>query len=244
MNGSEIEVEFEKSTKNKESLLSIKDIDILKNYEKRNKTKIQRLIIYKNSKNIDINKLEVWCDQYGLDPIVINEILQQYLDDCKVINFINDWVTEYNQYIPYFSNIVNSPNCLEFIYISGYVNYGIKNIDDRLDYNKAEKDPNSIVTGNQILSLTREKRSETRIITKNLIRFDTFYIPAIVPAINYYIKNDLLTWEFRNLYYKTITSEMIEPYILPMSNENDENLKIKIYNNKLLSLFRLLRSKV
>ena len=239
----EIDLEFQKSEKNKKSILSIKDFEILKNYEKRNRDKRQKVIIYKNRNNIDIKKLELWCDQYGLDSDVINDILQKYLDDSKVINFINEWVAENKQYIPYFSNILGSPNCLEFIYISGYVNYSIKNIDYRQDYNKIEKDPNSIVNGNKIIALTKEKRSETQIIIKNLIRFDTFYVPAIIPIISHYVKNNLLTWESKNFYYNTVTSDMIEPYILPNIKDDDaENQKTKIYNNKLLALFRLLRS--
>jgi hypothetical protein len=240
MTSTEIIDEYKKSKNNLESKLSNEDLVILNNYEKRNLNKIKKIRIIKN-KDIDQQKIELWCDQYGLDAVEINRLLVLYFKDYKLTSFVEDWVEKYKNYIPYFDELNSSTNVLEFIFISSYVNFGLANIDDRQDYKKAELDSNSSVTGIKILGLKKEVREKSYNI-KHLIRFDPIYVPAIIPVLLYYLENKSLTWETKNYYYRIVNSYMIEKYIIPSTNQNnDENTKIKIYNNKLLNVFRLLR---
>jgi hypothetical protein len=197
--------------------------------------------------SLDIKKLTIFCDQYGLDSGEIDRLLKQYFNDRKVNKFIYEWVAKYNNYIPYFENISKSPYVFEFIFISSYVNFSLANIDDRQDYVVATKDPNSLVTGNKIMGLLKEVKvnnnNNKEVTITHLIRFDPIYIPAVVPALVYYLDNNLFTWEVKNYYYKTVTSDMLEKYLIPENNQTKEEIrKIKIYNNKLLSVLRLLRS--
>lgn len=230
------------------SILSDDDIKSLKNYENRNKNKIKNISIFKNISDIDDTKVELWCDQNGLDYKTINKLILLYTKDHQVIKFVYSWVKKYINYIPYFPKMNNSPNLYEFIFISSYVNYSISNLDDRNDYITAEKDPISLVNGNKILGLLKEKKLNRKtgreeLTITHLIRFDQVYVPAVIPTLLYYIENNSFTWETKNYYYKSVTPDMIEKYLIPeIPNQKEENRKIKIYNNKLLSVLRLLRS--
>jgi hypothetical protein len=245
INPNDLLVEFNKSKNNILTFLLPEDIQVFKNYEKRNLDKIKKISIFKNT-NTDNKKIELWCNQYGLDPSEIDKLLNQFYKDYRVSIFVNEWVQKYIKYIPYFQNIANSPNVLEFILISSYVNLGISNIDDQQDYKKAIKDSNSLVTGTKIMGFKKET-IEKGVKILHLVRFDPIYVPAIVPALIYYLENKSFLWETKNYYYKNVTSDMIEKYLIPepvqLSSKNNEEIrKIKIYNNKLLSIFRLLRS--
>jgi hypothetical protein len=243
MDPNEIINEFNNSQKDLSSNLSIDDIQILKNYEKRNQKNIKKVSILKNTNALDNKKLEIWCEQHGLDYTEIQKLLKQYFNDHKVRIFIYEWVQKYNKYIPYFENLSKSSNILEFIFISSFVNYSIANIDDRTDYKVAIKDPNSLVTGNKIMGLLKEVDSKTKKVSiTHLIRFDPIYIPAVVPSLVYYLENNLLIWDVKNYYYKNVTSDMLEKYLIPESGSKEEIRKTKIYNNTLLSILRLLRS--
>ena len=237
MDSNELISEYNKINHNLTSTLSPDDIESLKNYEKRNRDKIRKVSIFKNSSKIDNKRVELWCDQNGLDYTTIDKLIQLYISDHRAVKFIYEWVQKYKNYIPYFPEMNN----LEFIFISSYVNYSIANLDDREDYLKELKDPISLVNGNKILGLLKEVKNKERYSIKHLIRFDQVYVPAVIPALLYYVENNLFTWATKNYYYRTVTPYMIEKYLIPESNVKEENRKIKIYNNKLLSLLRLLR---
>jgi hypothetical protein len=249
MDSNELVTEFTKviKIKNYNSSISPDDIKSLKNYENRNRDKLKKVSIIKNN-NIDDNKLELWCNQYGLDSNTITQLLKQYFSDYKVVKFIYEWVQKYNNYIPYFPEMNHSNNLFEFIFISSYVNYSIANLDDREDYVKTVIDPISQVSGNKILGLLKETKTDRKTKQKettltHLIRFDQIYVPAVIPSLIYYLEYNLFRWETKNYYYRTVSPDMIEKYLIPeLSTNKEENRKIKVYNNKLLSVLRLLRS--
>ena len=142
INPEELEIE----SKKEKSTLSQFDINIISNYEKRNKDQIKLLSVYKDIDKIDLRKIELMCDKYGLDYKVIKELLELYFNDHKIVNIINAFVEKYSNYIPYFKNNGN----INFIYTSSYANVALSNIDNREDYLKTVTDPFSIVKGNKI----------------------------------------------------------------------------------------------
>jgi hypothetical protein len=238
MDPNEINIEYTKSINGQETNLTILDIESLKNYEKREKDKRRKIRIFKNTNNINNKRVELWCDQYGLDYSVISNILNKYFTAHRVGQFIKDWVTEYINYIPYFEN----QNNLEFIYISSYIN--LLKIDNRMDYLMALKDPNSIVNGDMICALKFDQQNSI-VTIKELIRFNKNYIAAFIPRILYELEENKIPWDVKHYYYTSVTSDMLEKYLLPESTNNkEEKENIKIYNNRLLSLFRLLRTKL
>ena len=222
------------------SKFSLNDMNCIKNYEIRNKNKINLLRIYKNTDNFDKARIELWCDQYGLDYNEINKILNIYLSNHKIVHILKLFVEKYKNYIPYFDTIGNN---LEFIYISSYANIALANLDDREDYKIAVKDPFSIVKGNKIEGILKEIQELKSIVTiKHLISFnEKLHIPAIIPALIFPLENNLFVWKDKYMFYKNISPDMIEKYLLPDTEKNKKN---KIYNTQLLHLFRLLRTKL
>jgi tripartite-type tricarboxylate transporter receptor subunit TctC len=72
-----------------------------------------------------------------------------------------------------------------------------------------------------------------------------FVLGNIGPALINPLEKNLLEWNDIYILYKIITPSMIEKYLLPETEKDkDINKKNKIYNNQLLGLFRLLRTKV
>ena len=240
MNPVTITDEYNKSRLNKKSQLSLDTINIIKNIENRNKNQMQLLCIFQNENEIDEGRVKLWCDQYGLDPDEILILLKIYIRHHKTVNMINEWVKKYNNYIPFFDNIG-----IDFIYISSYVNYASSNIDDQTDIKKSYKDPFSIVTGNKIDALLKELKKD-KIYIKHLISYnDIVHLPAIIPALIYPLENNLFIWKDIYLFYKYVTSDMIEKYILPETEKNKaDNKRNKLFNTQLLHLFRLLREKI
>lgn len=241
MDSANIIDEYNKSKKNEKTNLSIDTINIIKNYEKRNKSQIKLLCIYQNE-NIASNKERItsFCDQYGLDHNEILKILKIYLQHHKIVNIVNEWTKKYNNYIPFFENIT-----IDFIYIASYANNALSNIDDQTDIKKAMKDPFSIVMGEKIDGLLKEMKKNI-ITLKHLISYnELLHVAAIIPALIYPLENNKLLWKDIHFYYKTITPEMIEKYLLPETEKNKaDNKRNKLYNTELLSLFRLIREKL
>ena len=241
INPEELEIE----SKKEKSTLSQFDINIISNYEKRNKDQIKLLSVYKDIDKIDLRKIELMCDKYGLDYKVIKELLELYFNDHKIVNIINAFVEKYSNYIPYFKNNGN----INFIYTSSYANVALSNIDNREDYLKTVTDPFSIVKGNKIEALSKELKldntNKKSLLTKHLISFNELnYIPALVPALIYPLNKDLLVWKDINMFYRYVTPDMIEKYLLPETETNKVfNKRNKAYNAELLNVFRLLREK-
>jgi len=227
------------------SLLSENDLNCLKNYENRNKKQIDLLRFYKNTDKLDKSKIEIWCDENGLDFSEIDNVLMKYLSYHKIVYIIKVFVEKYKNYIPFFNL-----NSLDFIYISSYADIVLSNTDNKQDYNKSVLDQFSIVTGNKITGLLKEKKlgktTAPVISLKHLINFNyELYVPAIIPALINPLEKNLLEWNLIYILYKIITPSMIEKYLLPETEKDkDINKKNKIYNNQLLGLFRLLRTKV
>jgi len=210
---------------------------IVENYESRNRNKIKLLSIYNNENEIDQSRIKAWCDQYGLDFNVIPKLLKKYLKSHIIVNIVNLWVEKYKNYIPYFDN----NKSVDFIYISSYVNSATSNIDDRNDYKKATKDPFSIVNGSKIDAIVKELKNN-QIILKHMISYNEIkHLPAIIPALIYPLENNQFAWKDKYTFYKYITPDMIEKYLLPETEKNKRN---KLYNTRLLDLFRLIREKL
>ena len=241
MNPENVLDEYNKYRYKQKSTLSSESIGIIKNFETINQDKRRLLYIYENENMIDETRIKSCCDQYGLDYDVVTSLLKTYRKNHTAVNLINTWVQKYNNYIPYFEQ----HRSVNFIYISSYVNYSTSNIDDQLDYNKAVKDPFSIVSGNKIDAITKEIKDK-KIIIKHLISYNEILdLPAIIPALIYPLENDKLPWKDKYILYLNITPDMIEKYILSETEKNKaDNRRNKAYNTQLLNLFRLIREKL
>ena len=80
-----------------------------------------------------------------------------------------------------------------------------------------------------------------------MVHMSTFnpsiHTKAIIPAFIFPLKNDTLIWKDKYFYYQNINSRVLEEYLLPEDN-NEDIKKDKIFNQQLLSLFRLFRSRL
>ena len=233
--------EFNKYRYSNSSKLSSDSISIIKNYEKNNQDKRKLLYIYDNENSIDETRIKSCCDQYGLDYDIVTSLLRKYRKNHTAVNLINAWVQKYINYVPYF----DQHRSINFIYISSYVNYATSNIDDQSDYNKATKDPFSIVTGNKIDAIFKETKDQ-KVIIKHLISYNEISdLPAIIPSLIYPLENNKFPWNEKYIFYQNITPDMIEKYILPETEKNKaDNKRNKAYNAQLLNLFRLIREKL
>jgi len=224
------ELEFE-SSKEESSIIDKDDFELIQNIEKKDKQMLSQIKIIKNkNKIIDIDRINKFCDYYGLDSNVLSRIVKGYIDKFKISNMINNWVIENNKYIPYFNIGVD----IRFIYFSVYSN--LNNIDDTSDIKTLSKDPNSIVTGKYIHSI-RKIQDRNNIIMIHMSNFNpAVYTKAIIPSFIYPLKYHLITPIDAYQYYRNITPDMLEEYLLPEEERNN-----KIYNNELLQLFSLFR---
>jgi hypothetical protein len=217
----------------KDTILELEDYNSVKNIERKDRTKLSKLIIYKNKKDIDYNRVEAFCDYYGLDNKNVISYIKSYLSKVSISNIIDNWVKQNNNIIPYFNDIRDIP----FIYISAYSN--LNNITDMADTNKLNKDPLSIVTGEYIHSII--KNENKNII--NIIHMSTFnlsiHTKAIIPAFIFPLTNDTLIWKDKYLFYRNITPKILEEYLFPDNNKNDRE-----FNKQLLQLFSLFRSRL
>jgi len=157
-----------------------------------------------------------------------------------------DWVEKYKSYIPYFEN----NQTVDFIYISSYVERIISNIDDRTDYKTATLDPFSIVTGNKIFGIKKEnkenkEKKDMSITLTHLIAYnEILHLPAIVPAIIDPLENNLFKWQEKYVFYMNLTPDIIEKYLLHETDKKVDNIRNKLYNKRLLNVFRLVREKL
>ena len=71
----------------------------------------------------------------------------------------------------------------------------------------------------------------------------SIHTKAIIPAFIFPLKNDTLIWKDKYLYYQNITPRMLGEYLLPEDNADDVK-KDKVFNQQLLELFSLFRSKL
>ena len=241
MNPNDIMNEYNKYRYELKSTLSNENINVIRNFEKRNKENIKLLSIYENESDIDESRIKSFCDQYGLDFDVIIDLLKKYRKYHMATNIIKEWVKKYINYIPYF----DTNKTIEFIYISSYVDEATSNIDDRSDYNKATLDPYSIVHGEKIDGLLKEIKDKKVMLT-HLISFnEILHLPALIPALFYPLSDNKFTWNQIYIYYQYITPDMIEKYLLPETEKNKaDNKRNKIYNTQLLELFTLIRKKL
>ena len=263
-----IMTEFNKYRNNNNNILTFEQIKIIKNIEKRDIDKLKLIKFYKYNELTDkqLIILEYFCITYGLDYKRIENILEVYYKTLIIENYIMNWNTIYDKYIPYFKN----DRFIQFIYFSIYSN--LKNIDDT-NNTILIKDPNSIVKGEYIHSIKKEEDFFTKqIVMKHLSAFYlSVHAKAIIPAIIYPLKNERLIWKDKFDLYKNISSDKLEEYLLPefdvynnsnnintilnYSNQlNDEqkkdrieeinkiNSNTKLYNTNLLLLFNLFYS--
>jgi len=217
----------------KDTILELEDYNSVKNIEIKDRTKLSKLIIYKNKKDIDYNRVEAFCDYYGLDNKNLISYIKSYLSKVSICKIISNWVNQNINIIPYFNDIRDIP----FIYISAYSN--LINIEDMTDTNKLNKDQLSIVIGEYIHSII--KNENKNII--NMIHMSTFnpsiHTKAIIPAFIFPLTNDTLIWKDKYLFYRNITPKILEEYLFPDNNKNDRE-----FNKQLLQLFSLFRSRL
>ena len=71
----------------------------------------------------------------------------------------------------------------------------------------------------------------------------SIHTKAIIPAFIFPLTNDTLIWKDIYLYYENISPRILEEYLLPEDNKEDIK-KDKVFNQQLLSLFRLFRSRL
>ena len=231
----ELNIQINK-TKN-ETILDIDDYNYVRNIDTKDRTQLNSLIIYKNTKDINYARVEAFCDYYGLNYKNIHEYIKSYLSKMAITNIIGKWVNKNNNLIPYFSEIRDIP----FIYISAYSN--LNNIADMKDIRNTAKDPLSIVTGVYIHSIKKEL-NQNREIMMHMSTFNpSIHTKAIIPAFIFPLTNDTLIWKDIYLYYENISPRILEEYLLPEDNKEDIK-KDKVFNQQLLSLFRLFRSRL
>ena len=227
----ELLIQINKSKK--ETMLEIEDYNLVKNIEIKDRTKLSKLIIYKNKKEIDYNRIEALCDYYGLDDKNVISYVKSYLLRVSISKIISNWVDKHINMIPYFKEV----NDIPFIYISAYSN--LINIEDMTDIKKVVKDPLSIVTGEYIHSISKNEKND---IVK-MIHMSTFnpsiHTKAIVPAFIFPLEYDTLIWKDMYLFYRNITPRILEEYLFPDNNRNDRE-----FNKQLLELYSLFRSRL
>jgi len=226
------EKELESEVSKKESkIIDKNDFELIQNIEKKDRDVLSQIRIIKNKNNIiDVDIIRKFSDYYGLDSNILTKIVKEYIEKFKISNIINNWVTVNNKYIPYF----NIGTDIRFIYFSVYSN--LNNIDDTSDIKTLSKDPNSIVTGKYIHSIIKSQdRKNIKMV--HMSNFNpSVYTKAIIPAFIYPLKSHLITPIDAYQYYRNITPDMLEEYLLPEEERNN-----KIYNNELLQLFSLFR---
>jgi len=246
MNPDTIINEFDNYRFNNSSKLSSEITSILKNYESKDEEKRKLLCIYENETDIDEVRIKSCCEQYGLDHNEIMRLIKIYFRNHTLVNIVNNWVEKYKSYIPYFEN----NQTIDFIYISSYVERIISNIDDRTDYKTSTLDPFSIVTGNKIFGIKKEnkenkEKKDMSITLSHLISYnEILHLPAIVPAIIDPLENNLFRWQEKYIFYMNLTPDIIEKYLLHETDKKVDNIRNKLYNKRLLNLFRLVREKL
>ena len=225
--------------KNKnETILDLDDYNYIRNIEISDRNQLKSIVIYKNTKDIDYSRVEAFCDYYGLNYKNMNQYIKSYLSKMAISNIIGKWVNKNSNIIPYFSEIRDIP----FIYISAYSN--LNNIEDMEDIRKLNKNPLSIVTGKYIHSIKKEQNQKNEISMLHMSTFNpSIHTKAIIPAFIFPLKNDTLIWKDKYFYYQNINPSVLEEYLLPEDN-NEDIKKDKVFNQQLLSLFRLFRSRL
>ena len=73
----ELNIQINK-TKN-ETILDIDDYNYVRNIDTKDRTQLNSLIIYKNTKDINYARVEAFCDYYGLNYKNIHEYIKSYL---------------------------------------------------------------------------------------------------------------------------------------------------------------------
>ena len=223
--------------KENETIIDKGDYKYIKNIQRKDRTQLSYLTIYKNTNEIDYNRVEALCDYYGLDCKNIISYIKTYLSNISINKLIGNWVSKNINIIPYFNNIKDIP----FIYISAYSN--LNNIDDISDLKKLIPDKLSIVKGSYIHSINRVQKDNDIIMRHMSIFNPSIHTKAIIPAFIFPLKNDTLIWKDKYLYYQNITPRMLGEYLLPEDNADDVK-KDKVFNQQLLELFSLFRSKL
>ena len=111
-----IMTEFNKYRNNNNNILTFEQIKIIKNIEKRDIDKLKLIKFYKYNELTDkqLIILEYFCITYGLDYKRIENILEVYYKTLIIENYIMNWNTIYDKYIPYFKN----DRFIQFIYFS------------------------------------------------------------------------------------------------------------------------------
>ena len=73
---------------------------------------------------------------------------------------------------------------------------------------------------------------------------EILHLPAIVPAIIDPLENNLFRWQEKYIFYMNLTPDIIEKYLLHETDKKVDNIRNKLYNKRLLNLFRLVREKL
>ena len=222
---------------------TISQTNIYKNIENKKKKDTLKSIQFLRNEEITKetnNKIKIFCNQFGLDDKEILKLINRYNRKLQVIPMLHNWVQLNQKYIPYFRDSNNLSNIL-LIYISAYSN--LTNIDDTTETSNIKKDQISIVKGSYIHSIKKEKR-DNNIILKHLTNFNhSIHTKALLPALIYPLKKQLLTWNDVYLLYKSTTPSMLEEYLLPEDEKNNQiNIRNKVFNQSLLELFTLFRA--